>query len=53
MYRLLGKVAKVSMETVLLPLVIVIWIETWFRVSAPKDGDCGCGCTWQKGQFYE
>lgn len=52
MFRLLGKAAKISVETALLPLAIVVWIETWFRVSAPKD-DCGCGCTWQKGQFYE
>ena len=52
MYRFIGKCGKIVTQTLLLPVMLVIGLETWFRVSAPKD-DCKCGCTWQKGKFYE
>ena len=45
--RYLGKAARVFTETLLLPVVLVLSIEAWWRLSAPKD-ECHCGCGWEE-----
>ena len=51
-HRLIGRAGRILVETLLLPVILVLSIETWWRVSSPDKSDngkpCRCGCGWEE-----